>query len=231
MNIIDIAILGIIILFVIIGYSKGFVLSLLTFLSYGIALICAKLFSSGLTVFIGEHTGFDTALIDFVNEKMDALTVPTYGVSIGEMTVPDNIEQLIQQEPAVQQVFAQNPILEKTLSQNAALLGGQTISQSIANLALVIISAIIIFFIVKIIFTLISSKFKSKIKSNKSLNKKDKLMGLLFGAFSGLIIIVIIIFVLYPLSLNGGSLSQYLGDSKIASYILTSNIFINLFNI
>ncbi len=230
MNYIDYVIIAIFLFSGIIGYLKGFVMSFLNFASYLGAAICAKLFSAKLAVILSNTTGLNNKINDFVNDKLSSIKLPGYSDSLANMTIPQNFDKELLQDPRVKEVFAQNPLLKGALSHPSSINIGDTVSQTITNFMLSVISVIIIFLVVKILISIISSIINRGIKKSDSLNSANKKLGFVFGLLTGVFIVFFVLVIASPIALssNSSAISNYINNSFFAQFIYQSKLFISL---
>ncbi len=152
MNLVDLGIILVLGIGFVIGWYKGFLVSVLNFASYIVAWLISVISYKGLASFILEKTNFDNTLLYFTAgaEKLSDMSVANVDIAslgserIGEIINTSNLPKPIagmMMDNIVNQAFAGQGIT--TLS--------DYFNQTIINLSLSLISFLIIFFAVRLI--------------------------------------------------------------------------------
>lgn len=228
MNIVDYAIIGVLLLSVVWGIYRGFLASVLKVVSFFISWASAFLFYPSLAKFIQLKTGLvDTMLyfsegadripkgfIDFI--RMPVNTIP--GDKINEMIVgaqfPKNIEMLLRENIA-NQVFG---------AQGLSSLGDY-FNYTLVYIIINVISFLLIYAAVSIVLGLIISLTNAVVRL-PVLKQFDSLLGGCFGLIRG-IFLIFVLFIIVPIILamvpQGLDLTKYLDESALASFFYQTN--------
>ncbi len=188
MNILDIVLIVLIVLTGLIGFSKGFLNSLLSlvgsllsfvgafFLAKPLAELLNSWFSLGSTIgksLSSQITPFFSSFTNATGSEILANHCSAGGILKYAFKLFINPETVYESETA--------------LASSLGLTAG--------NLVLMAICIILAFIVIKIVIKLLSKIFDSMKKNNKAINGLDKLLGLIMGAAKGLLIIAIVIII------------------------------------
>ena len=171
----DIILGAIILLFVIIGYMKGFAHSFLRTIDWILAVVAAYIWSEPLGAFLREHTKIYDGIYDKIAAKFgDSLSNAIAGLDM----LPK--------------------VLTDVLSSAGTKITTQ-LSENMANTVFQILCFVVIVLAVKIILMLIIGFFDRKHDDDGSfIGAVDRLLGLLMGAIKGLLIVFVLLALAIP---------------------------------
>ena len=223
MNWIDIIIIVLLIVFVAIGFWKGFIFSVLSlfsvFINFILSLFLTKPFSTlfnkwGLesklvsaftTKISGMHSGFDTNMIGMSQEQINN----HISITLSESNFPfkSMFERMIKFSP-------------EAVSHKANLTLTEILSKSLGNFFSLVISFAIAFILIYIILWLIGFISK-KAKQVEGLRVIDRLLGVVFGLVRGAIAVSTIFTVLSFFNEEGvlQTVFEYIDSSAIGSWV------------
>lgn len=202
--IIDIVLIAVVWMFALNGAKKGLLKTLFKFGSYILSFVAAALFYKPVAKYIAE--------LDFIKKITDSINSKITTV------VAEKTESTLSEVPE----FLSEVIAEKT---NQA---GHAIGAGIENIALNILSIILIYIAVKLVFNLLgnmSSNLKLPV-----LGGINSLAGTFFGVINALIIIylVMMVVVLIAYGEKGSELNTVMQNTYIARYFYNNNIILKL---
>ncbi len=227
MNTVDYVIMGFVLIALIYGYFKGFIITLFSFLGYIAAVICAKLFSPAVTSFLKDNTFADKTISDFVNGKLGSLAAPANSGALTDFKIPENMETELTKNPELNKILTQNPILKNILDQDSISDYGQTVADVLANFLLTMLSAIAIFIVVKIVVGIIGNMINRRVKKSRTLNSANNLGGLFFSGLTGLIILFVVLTAISPFIFASGAsgFTTAINDSLLTGIFYKSKLF------
>lgn len=192
MVVIDIVLSVIILIFVIIGFSKGLLKSIISLFGNLFCIIISFLLAKPLATFLQNTFGMASSiggqLVNSVSSTIPTFTDPMEGSAVLEqMNDPSLITTLIKKfiDPTV------------TYASSDELL--TVIGDSLGALASIAISIIIAFIVIKIVILLLSKLFDA-ITKQRAINGMDRLLGGVFGLIKVAVFIVVAMSILYILS-------------------------------
>lgn len=201
MNIIDLAIILILGVGFLIGWYKGFLVTVLNIASYFVAWVAAFFFYGSLSNFINAKTNLATTLLYYTAgaEKLSDMTVATTNVaSLSADRITDIINTSNLPGP-IADMLKENILGQAFLSQGITTMSDY-FNQTIINLSLNLISFILIFVAVRLLFAfaigLVDNVFKLPV-----LKQSDSLIGGAFGVLQGAVF-VFIIFAIMPIAMS-----------------------------
>ncbi len=232
MNWIDYGIIAVIIVGGIIGYTRGLILSLFTFLSYFLAILGAKIFSPKLVGFLSQSTTIASKIEAFIVTRLNAINIPGFNGSISQLRIPQNFDQAIINDPALKKVFAQNPMLMNAVKQNPVMAAGQTIAGVMVTAILSIICIVIIFIVIKIILNILGKVIDKSIEDVSVLKTSNKIAGFVLGGLAGMVIAFLVLVIISPFaySFNISGLSQAMRTSMIVGFLSSTELFVSFLN-
>jgi uncharacterized membrane protein required for colicin V production len=231
LNAIDIIIIGIIIFGLLLGVLRGFLISLFSFISYIVAFICAKIYSPRLADYLADNTSILHKVNNFVAERLNSLSLPTLSIPTSDISIPNGIDSTLLKTTEYTEIMKKFPFLENLIKQNL-IKTGQTLAEILVQLLFIGICAVLIFFIVKILFSIVGAIIKSLLKKSSILNSTDKLLGMLFGGLTSLIIIILLIMIITPIVFTSpnSDMAQLFSNSLILNYIYSSSLYTYIVN-
>lgn len=247
---IDIGIIVILFIFLIVGYKKGFIETILGLVGGLVSLVVAILLANQVSEMLyplfgmgqaleGQMEGF---LINILNAQEET---NIYRIAIGD---PENIAQLVNDAiaklglpesitasisasiaSAIASVFEGSAVVEKSLI--------EILSPILAQAILTLISVIATFIVIRIIVAIIEAIAKVILRTSKSLRGLNGLLGAVAGTLKGALLIVII-FTIATFVLGGvepntstdikGEIRTTIDKSTIAKFIYDKNPVPNL---
>lgn len=233
MNWIDAAIIVILLIFIVFGIKKGFMLSVIDLFSFFvntiISLFLAKPMRSLLNMF-----GMENSLASSLYDKYSALG-SDFTTDLIEYSKNKNITDFVNDafkssslSEFSKKIF--NGAINNGLSDKLANSTNETVSladimsKSLAQF-ITVVSAFAICFILMYVLLIILKAISKKLNQSKFVNLFDKLFGACFGAVKGFLFVVALFVVLSFFSDNGilGSAINYINQSAIGGW-LRSNV-------
>jgi len=198
--IIDVLIIGIILLGVLEGLFRGFIVVTLSFLSYIIALVVAKLYYPVLSGFIMNSTDLfgdiRKALERWVN---DLAQVNGVDQVVHQMQLPEGIK-----ETAANQIQA------------GVNVQASNVSGSVVELFFNIVSIILIFITVKFLIFIIM-KLLDSVAQIPILKELNRIAGLFAGGIKGILLVYVVFLLMTPVI-------TFAPDGQLANAVLSSNL-------
>ena len=225
-NIIDIALITVILVFLIVGIKRGFIKELVSLIGFVVAFVVA-LFLSG----IGSSFVYDTFVDGFVKDKVSSavmqsvdnevdgvlVSIPDYFINAAEATGTD-IEGVVKSNIGAS--------VEETANSVAATVS-KDVAKPVIGALIRVILFIIIFIIVKILIDWIGRALDlvSRLPVIHSLNR---VLGAVIGTARGVVTAAIICFVaMYLIKFQGGNLFGLTAEMLEGSFMynLLSSLF------
>lgn len=212
MNTLTIVAIGVIGIFALIGYAKGFVKMLLSVLSLVLTLYLASLISPGISEKLQESSMYDTVYnttYEYINEKIIPVASESAESVMEELQLPDSLKKYIMSDEKIN-------------------MTGEGVAKSIAAKLTGIIFDVMVFFItfivamiaVKIIFAAINVVTYLPI-----IHGANQLIGLLAGAAEGIIIVWIFFIVLGMMGNSEFAVDMYkqINESSVLTFLYENN--------
>lgn len=223
---VDIAIIGIILLFAVVGLLKGFMKTLLSFAGVVLALIAAVLLTKPVVASLAGskiETMIGDKVFTLLSGMGDLMTteIPSYEVLV---------EVLQQSLPAsVAQSLAQSVAEMIGTSANQTL--AQLLTPGLTNIFMNLLVFIALFVILMIIFAIVKA-IVNAVKHIKLIDIADKILGFILGALMGVAFVYLIMLILTLLtgveSIN--NLVDMILASSLGSIMYNNNLIAILFN-
>jgi len=205
--IVNIIILAIFLLFLIIGFVKGFLKQVISIGGTILAIVLASTFCGTLVDLVVKNTELFSNLQNAISEH-----IPTIDKAVIE-TFPAFLKE----------IFA--PIL------NDATDALSTVAANLTSLIFNVIAFIVIFLVVKLVVFLLG-KILNAIFSKNVLGFINRFLGGLFGILKGFILVSALLFlcevIVIPIV---PEVSEYIAESTIAKYITDVNVFGYIFKL
>jgi uncharacterized membrane protein required for colicin V production len=227
MNWTDLAVLGIIILFIVICYRRGFILSLLGIGSIIISFVVTLKFYPVLAAALIK-TGWFTSLSASIAKNLSAN--PTVAAALNAQsssTVANALQNTIPLPAFVKsQVLASVQNVNQVFSIKAIV---DSVAGSIARLVITGISIILIFIAIQIVLMIVTGLVRGVTKL-PVIKQVDKFLGILIGIVEGVLVVFVVIAVVVLL----GSMPQFksildsLDKSWFAGFFYRNNIILNV---
>ena len=221
MNTIDIIIISIIVVGAVFGMIRGFIKSLFSLVGYIIAMFCIKAYSKKLADFLVSNTSIFNKATDLVVGKLSSISVPASSVHFSDIMISGENRNIGMLPFSIDNLFKTN-----------LMAGKYTIAEFLVNMLLLVISSLLIFIVVKAIFMLIAFLLSSLLKKNTVLNTMNRLLGMLLGTLTSIMIIGLLTIFTMPFVFMAPDsiLSQMLAKSIILNFVYKSSIFTNILN-
>lgn len=217
----DLAIIVLLFVFAVIGCHKGFVKSFISTFGSFLSIIIAVLLCSTVATFLESKFSLITTISDsvfgllskiFGEEVMQLTLNQADNVTLGETNLTAWIIKIIIDLKGTGELPLDIPL-------------GQIISPIFGYYITCVISVLGLFILLKIVFFIIGEIVK-KLHKIKLIGAVDKLLGLVFGFFKGIITIQLLMMIIriIPISFFQQAV-VFLGESSIVSLIESINIF------
>lgn len=223
MNWIDVAIIVILLIFIGVGFWKGFIFSILsmfgTFINFVISIILTKPTSLLLNNWFHLETAIENKLTKSIAGMNEGFNTNLIGMSKSEIS--KHVSTTLENSD-----FPLNNLFDKLININpdkvshkSELTLNHILSDSLSKFFTLIISFAIIFALIYLILFIITIVTK-KIKEIESIRITDRILGVLFGAIKGAITIIFIIGFIALFKEDGifDSVVLYIKDSTIGGF-------------
>lgn len=185
MNILDIVVICIVVLVALIGFSKGFMSSLLSFIGNLGTLIASFYLAKPVTSFLNSIFGISSAIGNALNTQItnyftDFANLSGSEIMANHCSASGILKTAFSLFIKPETMYESDEILVSSLSNFA----GGVITMAISMILCFIIIRLAIFFLAKI--------FDSIKKKSVAINGLDRVLGLILGAAKGLIFIAIV---------------------------------------
>jgi len=226
MNWVDILIIAIILIFIIIGCVKGFVFSILSIFGGTVNFIISLFLCKPMANFLNSSFNLESALVSNFTEKLSNISAD-FNTSLSTFKTQAELNSHINNTINNSSLGGfTKKILSNTINvtpENVAksnLTLNNIISNSFSTFISIIISFIIVFILIYLILWLIS--FLSK-KANQISDIKftDRILGVIFGFFKGLLLVLFIFAILSLFNQDGllSGLFNEINNSTIGGWI------------
>ncbi|MGI6348601.1 MAG: CvpA family protein [Eubacteriaceae bacterium] len=201
MNVIDIAILVVVLLFGLMGFRHGLVKSILSFAGAIIAFIVAKIFYVSFALTLTTKTNWDTKISAWVYERL-LNTFPSGNVTLSETS------------SSFQWFFS------KLFNESASHSTIQTLSNSVSHFVMNVLAFVIIFLAMLLIIALLGFVLDHVMKL-PGLSFLNKLGGFGIGLAKGVLICAVFISLITFFSLfsKNAAFSEMFANSVFAKYL------------
>jgi uncharacterized membrane protein required for colicin V production len=211
-NTIDIVLLGLIGVFALWGFAKGFISTIIGFVGYIVAFIAARTWGSALgQTLLG--TGLMESLRRSINSNLANMGISGMDPSQTE-EILNNTEfgELLSQNPAVQNIFNQ-------MSNAGNAVEG--ITELIVNVVSMSLGFLLIFLVVKLVISLIGAALSGLSKMSKSISFVNRFFGLITGSLiGGALATIAVVFVLPLLMTYNTKLYTMAQSSVVSKYLM-----------
>ena len=240
MNWFDAIIIVVMLIFIIFGIKKGFMLSVIDLFGFFVNFVIALFLSKPMTSFL-NYCGMGGSITSSLHEKYAGFgesfvtNLKTYAQETGS-NITDFVNDAINSSPLTnfgKKLF--NGTINNGLSDKLAASANENItladimSKSVAQFITVVVAFVICFVVIYLILLLLKALTK-KLQQSSFINTFDKIFGACFGAVKGFIFFVLFFAVLSFFSDNGilGSVIQYINNSAIGGWLRSNvNTFMN----
>lgn len=223
-NYVDISLVLIFLISIIIGYAKGFLITLVNFIRYSIGLFLCFYLSSNLTQIVYDSYVKQMAL-DYVNNKLEENGVNEF--LTGFQTNIENLPDFLTSSADLSVLTANSDNLADIILINVL----EPVLLTAIKIIIFLLVFILFFVSTGIIISLFQkySKHRDEKRGHKTILKKtDKIIGGLLGIFKSFVIVLAITSVLmYILSLSNdkNAFLIQLQESKVLQFLNTINPF------
>lgn len=189
MHWLDIVVIALLVLFALYGLSRGFLSSLLGLVNVLVSFVVAIFLAKPCATFINNATNWGTKLCELIGDKL--ATIGTLG---DPLAVATPAGEVVANSAGFTGFFKW---LIPKLVGDATISAGVTPASYFGNylgmLCLIVICGIIVFILIRIDVALLQLLFK-KLRTNAIIGGVDRLLGFLFGAVKGFLVICVLIF-------------------------------------
>ncbi len=211
MNTIDIVLLGVIGMFAIWGFAKGFISTIIGFVGYIVAFIAARTWGSTLGQTL-QGTGLMVSLRRSINSNLANMGISGMDPSqTEEILNSTEFGELLSQNPAVQNIFNQ-----MTSAGNAV----EGITELIVNVVSMSLGFLIIFLVVKLVISLVGAALSGLSKMSKSISFVNRFFGLVTGSLIGVALATVTVVFVLPLLMTYNTELYTMAQSSIVSKYL-----------
>lgn len=213
--IIDLVLVGLIVLFAIIGLIKGFFKSLLDFFGTIVSLIISILLARHIAAAInglggaGWLFGSGGGVSKGIEGGLVKLSGPIFGTTFSAQADAGELAAMLA-EGGIPSFLC--PILAGVVSKFNFTAENLTLAQILApmitNIILIVIVTIILFIILKIIISLLNRFFRF-LTRNKAVSGLNRLFGFIIGAFKGALVAALLLVVVSFLPNSWGFVSSF----------------------
>lgn len=229
MNSLDYSILLILIMGLSIGYSRGIFISIISFGGYLAALIGVKLYSARFASFLVANTSIYKIVSDFVYKKLQYISISNYGNTISSIKVPNVFDSSLVEDTQFGDLINKFPFL-KNLPHDNIFKFGENIADVFINLIITAVSGMILFILIKIIISIVGNLLNSLIKKSYVLNTTNKMLGLIIGGITAIIVVIVGINFIIPFVYTSSSreISKLFSESIIIKFYYENNLDFNV---
>ncbi|MGD9901458.1 MAG: CvpA family protein [Spirochaetales bacterium] len=201
LNALDIVIIVIMLIFIISGFARGFLSSLLKLFSSVVSLAIAVWLAKPVAVFIDGIVNMNSWFADKIAaafSSMDAFFNLTVGVDFPGGAPGADITGAILKDEIANGVSSIGAIFKTALNffiqDNATITNGTVLKdwfgQLLGGIAALIVAAVLIFIAIRIVVAILSKVFDA-ITKNAAIGGLDRLLGLALGAAKGALVIAV----------------------------------------
>lgn len=217
--IIDIALVAIVVLIVLLGAKKGFVVTITDLVAGIIAVLAAKLASTGVADYIYANI-LKEKVIEFLAQKYTDVQTGLAGVLDNTFSVfdflPEGILAFIESAGFFdsQQMSAQILSSITTVEQLESQLVSPVLLPVLGIICFAVLSVIFVF-----VFRIIGRLVAKLIKISKLAEKLDSLLGAVCGLVKGCLYALVLAAVICVVSFANENLAEYAANSYICSFV------------
>lgn len=229
-NLFDIALLAIVVVFVVFSAKKGFALSLLNTIAFAFSGILAYKLSGPLSELIFSSFLYDSMQTSFNEILSDISAETTHNGQLLALTeaLPEgfvkiwegfgfNLDNLL--NTSMQADYPSNEVMVKSFIDNVA--------SEIVKSVLEIVLFILLFIILSIVLKYIASLLDKVIKITPIAGKANTVLGGVLGVIKGLVLVFVVCFVVCPLvfAIDIPLLKDTITSSVVYEFIIYNNPF------
>ena len=212
MNIIDIVVLALLILLLLIGFFKGFLNTMLKFISTLLSFAAAIYLARPVTALLNNWFGVVNKFSTMFAQKFSEMFVPFTNVS-GEIIKAEHINATGILKKALSLFIDNSTIYES----DTALV--QTLANNAASMFVIAIITIVLLVLIKLVIYLLAKLFDALKNRSAAFSGLDRILGGVFGLAKGLLIIAIVFVIanlLQPIPEVASALETVFKGSSIA---------------
>ena len=216
--IVDLIVLLLLVLFGIIGYYKGFLREVISFLGLVGSLIISFYAYQYFASFLNEFFGWGTQIANYVMEQITTIS-PSFAVDLGAtveelQTIISNSNVGLVYQEVLKQIVAHADLSAGAVTVSAA------VGVVVSGFAMMVISFILLFLMLRIVVFVLDKLF-SRISRKSAVGVVNKWLGLGVGFLKGAAAVSIILVVTYLLCMIpsvGDIVTPYINDSFLTKY-------------
>ncbi len=228
MNYIDLAIVVLLILSVLSGFHRGFLVSILSIASFFVSWLAAYLFMPAVS---GAIMGQDDVVSQMLYYTEGAEKLGSVDLARMPVDMVDNVTSIVSGAdlPYPIDTLVHANISGETFLDEGLTTVGEYFNQTIVNVAVNVISFFAVFLLVMLVlsFVIRGVDFVTRLPV---LHQFDRLLGAGFGLIRG-ILIIFLVFMLVPLVLTilpFPDIQNYIEDSAFGNFFYNSNFLLGL---
>lgn len=215
--IIDVSVLVVVLLFVVVGYFKGFFRTIVSLFGTVGALVVAYFTKGVLASVMNSWFGWGTAIANVIMGQV--ANISNDFVALEASTTADLKTIVVESDAGIlyKQIFSW--VISGELEQPTTVAG--YVGNIVGNLALSVISFILVFVLIKLVVFVLNKVLK-KIPRDSFVGKANKVLGCIAGALNGLIFIGTVLVIVYFLNLIPSVSSfiyPYLEQTLVTKYL------------
>ncbi len=213
--VLDIILLIILVISIVVGYKKGFITMLASFIGKIAALIISYYYYNPVKEMLIKHTSIDEFIFDKVKLALKSLggnaaessVVGSDITAISQLNIPDNLK---------------NKIVSYLTETGSSI--GKSAVHSISNFLMTLVSFFLLFIAIMILISLIT-KLINLIAKLPILNTFNKVGGVIFSLFTTYLMLTIVFLLLTSFQAMGfsGTLNELIQNSIIAGGLIKYN--------
>jgi uncharacterized membrane protein required for colicin V production len=223
MNIADFIVIGVMAVFLVIGSSKGLMLSVFSIASYFLAILIAIKFSP-LVAGLLSKTSLMMTIKTKISASMDKILQDVVGDTIEKQI--DQITEKLHLASSVQDKIGIEALKETSTTTSGMV---ESLSGKLTDLILLVIAFVVVYIVAKLVLFLISEVIKKTAKL-PVIRSFDKVGGMIFGLLEGVLVIWVLFMILFMFKASDTfkPVFELINRSKIALFMYNNNILLNL---
>lgn len=217
--IIDVIFLLIILIFGIVGYSKGFLRSVLSLIGFAASILIAYIFADYFATILNNLFGWGDTIRHFVAKQVENLS--SSFVLESRTSVEGLVEVINSSGVSIIFKLLFPKIIEGADFSQGALTVADVISVKASALAMNIIAMAILFVLLRIVVAILNRILKT-IPEKSVVGEINKWLGFIFGLARGLIVgclILVITYILCMIPAVNSVVYPYISNSAITSFV------------
>ena len=189
--IIDISLLLIIVIFVVVGYFRGFLKTILSLLGTVGSLVISYFVKDFFAGILNNWFGLGDKIANVISKQVSELAPTFSSVTVG--TVEELLSLINESEVGLiyKKIFSM--LVPDSISASSTV--AQVVGSAVGSIAVVIIAFLVVFLLIKLLVFLLN-KIVKKIPKRSLFGKANRALGAIGGLINGLIILGVILVVL-----------------------------------